>query len=236
MRNEMGLSSWRVLVTSANLSFRYILKRCINHYISSIQSAGSESMGCSRENVGQLSLDEFVRVVATIYRAHDKRRSMWDVWCHTMHHAAGIAEQIRRGQSEKDLHTETADFSLWLFTMVLKLSGEFGSSEGRAETLQESFIRIKSSCSDLLWHKYPKLCPFCSLRRIADNSDGSLNGRLISCECLGHQPKNEQSDARRERLMTVRLYSDQIHDEKLTSMNDWQEMFGRIFANHLDSL
>src|SRR5438552_1680721 len=39
-----------------------------------LAESGSEvnHMECSRATVGQLSLDEFVKVVATIYSAHDK--------------------------------------------------------------------------------------------------------------------------------------------------------------------
>src|SRR3989442_7640886 len=107
-------------------------------------------------NVGQKPLDEFVDVVAKIYSAHDKHRSIWDVWCHTLHHAAGVAEQIRKGVHDDCLQREIADFSLWLFTMVLKLRGEFGRSEGSFEAPADKFIRIRNNCSDVLWQRYPR--------------------------------------------------------------------------------
>src|SRR5712692_2845627 len=119
-------------------------------------------MEYSQANVGQASLDEYASIVAKIYGSHDKYRSIWDVWCHTLHHAASVAEQIRRGARGKKLYREIADFSLWLFTAVLKLTGEFGQSKDTSEAPPESFIRIQNTCSDLLWHKYPKLCPLCS--------------------------------------------------------------------------
>ncbi len=186
-----------------------------------------------RVDSGQTSLDEYVNVVASVYSPHDHHRSIWDVWCHTLHHAAGIAQQIRKGATEDKLHVEIADFSLWLFTVVLKLTGNFGQSEGRSETPQESLFRIQSSCSNLLWHKYPNACPLCSARKIAANTTPAAIGDLYPCECLGHQPEAEQPDARRNRLIALRKYSDHARSKKPTSIDSWQTMFGAIFGQNL---
>ncbi len=148
-------------------------------------------MEYSQANVGQASMDEYVSIVAQIYGRHDKYRSIWDVWCHTLHHAASIAEQIRKGTPEEDLYREIADFSLWLLTMVLKLRGEFGRSECSFETPPDKFIRIQSTCSDLIWHKYPKSCPSCSASRIADARPGDVGLQHVNpCECRMHAPES----------------------------------------------
>src|SRR5260370_17880697 len=123
-------------------------------------------MESSSANVGQKSLDEFVDVVAKVYSPHDRHRSVWDVWCHTLHHAAGVAEQIRKGAPHGDLYREIADFSLWLFTAILKLVGKFGEPKGSFEAPHDKFIRIQSTCSDLLWYKYPKSFPSSSVSMI----------------------------------------------------------------------
>lgn len=193
-------------------------------------------MECSRANVGDLLLDDFVQAVATIYSTHDKHRSIWDVWCHALHHAAGIAHQVKIGIDDKKLHEEIADVSLWLFTAVLKLKGEFGQSEGRSETTQESVIRIKNSCSDLLWHKYPNLCPSCSASKIVGHSGAQGTLGLSPCECLRNKPEGEQRDARRKRLLAVLSHSDRIRGEKPTGIDGWQRMFGTIYAANLASV
>lgn len=184
-------------------------------------------MECSRTSVGQLPLDEFVNVVAAIYSVHDKHRSIWDVWCHTLHHAAGVAHQVRIGGIEKKLYEEIADFSLWLFTTVLKMKGNFGESAG---TIEESLIRIGSSCSDLLWHKYPNICPLCSTDRIPSTPG------LIPCKCSGQITESEEKDARRQRLLGVRNYGNNIRHEKPSSIDAWQQMFADVFRKSLASL
>ncbi len=194
-------------------------------------------MEYSQANVGQASLDEYVSIVAKIYGSHDKYRSIWDVWCHTLHHAASIAEQIRKGTPEEDLYREIADFSLWLLTMVLKLKAEFGRSEGSFEAPPDRFIRIQSTCSDLLWHKYPKRCPSCSASSIADAGPDDVRlGHINPCECPAHPPETEDAVARRMRIGALRNYSTMIHPEKPKGINEWQEMFGEIFEANLATL
>src|SRR5438876_1021941 len=188
----------------------------------------------SSASVGQKSLDEFVDVVAKIYIAHDKNRSIWDVWCHTLHHAASVAEQIRTGETGKILHKEIADFSLWLFTTVLKLRGKFGQSEGTFEAPHDRFIRIQSTCSDLLWHKYPKVCPFCLDRKPASDSQAEASvGSLITCHYGEILRVVEDTDSRRKRATALRHRSDAIRSEMPASIDEWQKMFTEIFEADL---
>ncbi len=194
-------------------------------------------MESSRANVGQKSLDEFVGVVAKIYSPHDGHRSLWDVWCHTLHHAAGVAEQIRKGAPREDLHREIADFSLWLFTTILKLVGNFGEPQGSSEAPHDKFIRIQSTCSDLLWHKYPRACPSCSSSRIADaRIDDAGSGRINPCECSVHAPEAEDAAARGKRIEALQNYSEIIHAEKPRAIDEWQKMFGMVFETNLNVL
>jgi NTP pyrophosphatase (non-canonical NTP hydrolase) len=192
-------------------------------------------MVLSRGNVGQIPLNEYVAVVARIYSKHDNHRTIWDVWSHTLHHAAGVAEQIRRGAADKDLHIEIADFSLWLFTLVLKLTGRFGQSDGRSETPGESLIRIHNDCSDLLWHKYPKTCPSCYARRIGAGAVGEERLEPKPCDCPTHPPLPKDGKLRRERINALRQHSEKIRSEKPSSIDEWQEMFRTIFAGSIEA-
>lgn len=191
-------------------------------------------MEYSRAGVGQMSLDDFVGVVASIYSAHDCHRSIWDVWCHTLHHAAGIVEQIRIGD-HNELRKEIADFSLWLFTAVLKLSGDLGVPKDGSETLQTSLIRIRSTCSDLLWRKYPNLCPSCSAQRAAADMKENASADLLKCECRAHEARAKNKETRAADLRTVREHSVRVIAEKPASIDQWQKMFEGIFGKSLST-
>jgi hypothetical protein len=99
-------------------------------------------MKYSRANVGRMQLDEYVRIVPQIYGRHDQHRSIWDVWCHTLHHGAAVAERIRKEAPADKLFIEIADLALWLFTAVQKLSGKPGKRKSRSETPTETLVRI----------------------------------------------------------------------------------------------
>jgi len=188
----------------------------------------------SRRDVGKTSLDEYVSVVASLYSTHDSNRSVWDVWCHTLHHAAGVAEQIRKRARDEKLHREIADFSLWLFTMVLKLKGEFGSSQGSSEAPTDRFIRIQSGCSDMLWHRYPNICPSCYTRRLVEDRAGDAKpGQIGPCDCLEYPPGPDDSESKRMQLSALQRYSFEIQAEKPTAVDEWQNMFSTVFRKNL---
>jgi hypothetical protein len=194
-------------------------------------------MGQSRVDAGKTPLDEYVSVVASIYSTHDRNRSIWDVWCHALHHAAGVSEQIRKGAADEDLYREIADFSLWLFTMVLKLSGKFGRSDGSPEAPSDKFIRIQSTCSNLLWLKYPKCCPACSASRIVESRTEDVGlGQINPCECQLRPPEAEDAVARSKRIEVLQNYSTMISNERPTGIDEWQTMFGNVFESRLEAL
>src|SRR5260370_24223308 len=156
---------------------------------------------------------------------------MWDVWCDTLHHAAGFAEQIRRGVNDDCLQGEIADFSLWLFTMVFKLRGELGRSGGRFDAPADKFIRIRSNCSDMLWQRYPRLCPSCHGTTISQGS--VIEIAVDACDCRAHPRALEDEDAWRRRIAAVREYSGRIRSGKRSAIDEWQEMFGPVFSSDL---
>ena len=191
-------------------------------------------MEYSRAVISKMSMNEYIAVIPKIYGAHDDKRSVWDVWCHTLHHAAAVAERVRKAASAKDLFKEIADFALWLFTIVHKLGGKFGESRGPGETPQESLIRIQSSCSDLLWQKYPGVCPTCYSRRMRDGRGlHESNENFWACECLLHDPETQDKDSRRQAMSALRRFSEENHGKKPHSIDDWQKMFATIFATNL---
>jgi len=99
----------------------------------------------------------------------------------------------------------------------------------------EGLIRIRDTCSDLLWRKYPKLCPTCALQKITDKPENRLE-TLLPCECASRKREIEYKNARRIRLSKISSYSTKIGEEKPTSIDEWQTMFGSVFAQSIAGL
>lgn len=194
-------------------------------------------MGNTRATVGHMQLDEYVDLVPKIYGRHDDSRSIWDVLCHLLHHAAAIAEAIRKESPSTKLFTEIADCALWLFTLIHKLRGELGEAKPPEKGAPETIIRIKNGCSDLLWHRYPQLCPFCYLRRTSgDRTRETEHGYHDACDCHLNILPAVDPKAKIQAMAALRRFSEEQMNSKPTSIDGWQEMFGQVFKISLESL
>ena len=191
-------------------------------------------MKYSRASVGRMQLDDYVRIVPKIYGAHDRLRSIWDVWCHTLHHGAAVAERIRKEAPADNLYTEIADLAVWLFTAVQKISGKPGNRKSGVETAVETLIRLESTCSDLVWHRYPSVCHLCFARRTAAKLRGA--SLVAPCDCYKNPPDARGKDAKRADQRTLRQFSKSVRGKKPKAIDDWQTMFGTIFAQNVQIL
>jgi len=190
-------------------------------------------MKYSCATLGRMQLDEYVRVVPKIYGVHDKHRSIWDLWCHTLHHGAAVAERIRKRAPADKLFAEIADLALWLFTVVHRLSGRPGKRRIPFEPGADIVVRINCSCSDLLWHRYPALCHLCHVRRKAHGRQPRL---LDPCDCPDLGWDHRDKETKRADLKLLRRFSKSTRNRKPKSIDDWQKMFGTIFCKKINAL
>lgn len=192
-------------------------------------------MEYSRETAGRMQLDDYVTEIAKIYGVHDRHRSVWDVWCHALHHAAAIPERLRKKAPAAEVLKEIADFALWLFTAVHKLEGRSGEPQGPNETPPETLIRIQRACSDLLWQRYPRICPFCYARRTGEGSKSSETEELFRpCDCqIPNADEHKDKLKKRAAAEGLRNFSEKTRDGKPKNIDEWQEMFGTVFVTNL---
>jgi len=212
--------------------------RRIWHRITGLRLRSSErAVNDSRYTVGEMQLDEYVSRIAEVYRANDRHRSLWDVWCHALHHAAAIGERLRKRAPLDRIFDEIADFSLWLFTAVHKLSGPISDPRRQNETCPETLIRIKSGCSDLLWHRYPNVCPFCFVRRSRDGEFEQGEKLDAACDCaLDAGPEPQDKYEKRAAVHRLRRHGEKMRSAKPKSIDGWQQMFRLLFRAKLAQL
>ena len=188
-------------------------------------------MKITRDNVGNLPLDEFLTAVADIYSEQDENRSIYDIWLHATHHAAAIGEEVRKFKPGEELFREIADFAMWLFTFVGKINVPLGSASN-PHGIEESTIRIhdKIKFSDIIWNKYPELCPVCFWRRF--KKTGSIeNVPADPCDCLLYPVETRDKQEEKLQLEKLREYSGTR--KKRETVDDWQKMFKDIYEANL---
>lgn len=191
------------------------------------------------ESVGKLSLDDIVSIVPAIYKEKDTYRSVWDIWLHATHHGAAIGEELRKYKPGKKLLTEIADFSMWLFTFAEKIEGKFEQPAGENERIGEFTIKTEMRFSEIIWNKYPKVCPVCFWRRT--KSGLSIVG---TCDCLlydvedrdrveGKEAEAVKNKEKRERVKALREYAKNEIKNKPNTIDEWQNAFGELYKANL---
>jgi NTP pyrophosphatase (non-canonical NTP hydrolase) len=187
------------------------------------------------KKAGNLDLDDFVKEIQNIYDNQDQKRSIWDVWLHANHHASAIGEEVRKNKPGGTLLVEIADFAMWLFTFLVKLQGTTGKAKAADHREEESLIRVTMGFSDLLWHKYPGMCPVCYWRRTDGGNRKKEKNKHFgdSCDCLLFDIESRDQSDKKPHTKALRAYAREIIKCKPVSVDDWQEMFARIYKANL---
>ena len=118
------------------------------------------------ETLGTLSVDDYVEIVKEVWRRIHPRRTVLDYVLHVLDHASKLGEAIRRDDADLILK-EIAETTNWLFGFVGKLNDQKNGWESR--------LNIPTKLSEMIWTKYPSLCPHC-FQRIFIANDGKSIG------------------------------------------------------------
>lgn len=194
-------------------------------------------MKINRDNIGEMPLDNFVKEVSGIYHIQDEKRSIWDIWLHASHHAASIGEEARKYKPGEKLLAEIADFSMWLFTFVGKTKGPIGSPSEHQE-IESCTIRTNENLefSDIIWNKYPGICPVCFWRRINNGIKISDENLQKPCDCLIYEVESRDQSRPKDRAQGLHGYVKQYYKHKPISVDQWQDMFKEIYLANLRHL
>lgn len=194
-------------------------------------------MPYNSKTIGETPLDDFVEVIPTIYKIPDQKRSIWDCWLHANHHASAIGEEIRKNKPGSDLLKEIAVFSMWLFTFLGKTQGEMCTKKDGEVRDEESLIRVGYQYSELLWNKYPSVCPMCFWRRTNDDSQSEDDASFgAPCDCLIHEVESRDQSQKRSHVEKLRAFARKTVDKKPSTVDEWQRMFQSIYQANLRHL
>jgi len=194
-----------------------------------MQSSGGERAALlSTETIGSLKLDDFVLATSMVYRHHDEKRSVWDVWLHACHHASSLSRSIQRRDGSAP--AEIAYLSMWLFTFVHRIGGTIGTPLPGDRSEEETIIRTTSPYAAVLWRNFPGLCPDCYWRRSGggDRALERIDSLARPCDCGSRNPTDQGSMV--PCAAAVRDFADRPISNRPSSMDEWQAMFAAILS------
>jgi NTP pyrophosphatase (non-canonical NTP hydrolase) len=192
-------------------------------------------MTYTKDTIGTVELNTFVDAVAGIYSEKDSMRSLWDVWLHATHHAASIGEEVRKEKPGEDLLEEIADFAMWLFTFVGKIYGSVNPTidEHLYNRFEENMIRTDMTFSQIMWNKYPYMCPVCFWHRNQEGIAKTSVEFAKKCDCMIYEVENRDQSAKKIHVDALRKYAEDNIIRMPSNVDEWQEMFKNIFEVNL---
>lgn len=196
------------------------------------------------------SIDHFHSDFASIWARDQDDRTVFDLWLHVVDHAARVARAVRLDEPA-NVMDDLADTTVWTMSFLAQCQ----SSQNPLDV----YFRIPYSLSDLLWNKYPGICPSCFDARIIEaaaeanalDSESSPQTEFedalhqisdtfdepTPCTCLATLAENKNLTTLRKRFRgeldhVRREYADILRSSgrKTENISDLENMFSDIFS------
>lgn len=179
------------------------------------------------------TLDDLIHDIRIVWAKKDAQRTVYDTLLHTVNHASKLGEQVRRGEY-KGVLDELGDTVMWFLTLVGKLQQPV---EHRSKTSREAFLFYTPlALTDIVWNKYPYVCPACFLRLSKENRKGDAWKR--KCDCLLSpsivEERTEEEKAETEKAL--RDFAKEHKDDKVERLADLEEMFASLYVANYENL
>jgi len=145
------------------------------------------------------SLLQWTKMFDQIFGEKNEDASDQDVWLHVTEEIAELAEDLRKEH-------------------IMLRPNKKGEIEGVEVNVPDAFAWLcafatkHGSLEDMVWHKYPNICPYCFVKK--------------DCLCIARANYIDQ-DKREKKLEKAR--NDKTNMPK--TLYDWQKMFWRIYGN-----
>lgn len=196
-------------------------------------------------NAKEVTLDDYADDIQTVWNRLDSERSIYDTWLHTVNHVARFGEAVRRGRYRL-LLDELADTVMWFLTFVGKLKQ---SPKARIIEIDEEYLLYTSkSLTDIVWGKYPNICPVCFFRHYKTvTTKDELVGRKCDCllysrevetrnELLSVTDEDKQKMEKQKKVEALNTYASLPKHRRVRKVGDLQNMFEQIYRANIDIL
>lgn len=201
-------------------------------------------------NPNEASLEEYAEAIGNIWPL-DQDRPIWLLWLHVLSHATLVCEEVRKNRWHK-VAKELAEVVVWWLTFVRRVTLPPAKKVSEADKIVPY---IGSTPSDIVWFKYPAVCPVCLGRWFAENCKTtsevsglvSQNFKKINlffkenpnCTCLAAKQGVEERDEAFKRFTKQCLHEYARRTRKRRrppSLRGMAEMLNSIFANNIEVL
>lgn len=100
----------------------------------------------------EASFDDYYYDFSAIWKRDFQERSAFDLWLHVVDHASRVARAIRKQQPAAVID-DIADTTVWMLSFIALCH----MSENRIDR----FFKLHATPTEIIWSKYPAICPSC---------------------------------------------------------------------------
>jgi NTP pyrophosphatase (non-canonical NTP hydrolase) len=179
------------------------------------------------------TLDDLIHDIRIVWAEKDTQRTIYDTLLHTVNHASKLGEQVRRGEY-KGVIDELGDTVMWFLTLVGKLQQPI---KERSKTNPETFLFYTTlALTDIVWNKYPYVCPACFHRLSKENRKEKAWQR--PCDCLLYssivEGRTDEEKAGTEKALLN--FAEEHKNKKVERLADLEEMFASLYVANYENL
>lgn len=165
------------------------------------------------QNYRVASIDDWQREMSYLYQNRNLKRDPIRMWLRAVSDASKVGEAVRKDEFHEAMEQLSHTFA-WILTTTSKLyTTQF---EGQP-ALTDSDGKPLASISDILFAKYPGICPYCGM------------GEICHCPVLRKTIAKETKAERRNRLRDIRRTAI-VQGTLPRSLPEIARMFDRIYG------
>jgi hypothetical protein len=184
-------------------------------------------------NYKKASLEMYQNDVVRVWPTNMTERPTLYIWLHVLRHATTACEGVRKYEWNVILD-ELAGLILWWLAFIAKLNS-LARSPG-----DDVIFALPFSASQVVWNKYPRVCPVEFGLYVSGHSTASLDviweaTADMECTCLARKKdvENRSSEEKlhaREKLYT---FAHEFRRRKPKNLSGFEDMIANIFSSSI---
>jgi NTP pyrophosphatase (non-canonical NTP hydrolase) len=201
-------------------------------------------------NPAEAAIEDYAEALGSIW-PQDKESPIWLHWIQVLSHATAVCEEVRKNRWHK-VARELAEVLVWWLTFVRKVTQQPAKNATDAVKIVPY---LNSTPSDIVWFKYPGVCPVCFGRWIHEHCQvtsevpGLISQKMREinaffkanphCTCLAAsvEVEDRNHDFKKFTKACVHEYARRTRSRrKPGSLKGMAEMLNVIFANNIEVL
>ena len=172
------------------------------------------------EHQAEHNISDWQKYFAVIFSQRNERLQERFIWLKVVEKATHLAEAIRKYHYDEATQ-HIARLFCWLCSFCTNNETILGTT----------------SLNDIIWWKYPYVCPHCAPKLKQLLESGNLDSSILVCICDTKKIEEQKDKGIDEKTLDwFRNRNEKLKKEKLTKLDGWMRMFQDLYESRIELL